>query len=182
MASLYAVRPVRASEWREIRALRLAALTDEVAATAFVESYDAAAGRPDEFWQERAQAASVDAGPEAVARQFIAVADDGTWVGTAVALVEKAGEADFEGAVVEESGGHLVGVYLHPGHRGAGVMDELFEAALEWLRELGLSRVRLYVHADNARAQRFYEKAGFRDTGGRFTGSIGPEIEMAKAL
>ena len=113
---------------------------------------------------------------------FVAVAGDGSWVGTAVGLVEKAGATDFEGSVIEESGGHVVGVYLHPDHRGHGVMDDLFEAVTGWLRELGLPRVRLYVHADNARAQRFYEKTGFRATGAEFTGSIGPEIEMARPL
>ncbi|RZU32928.1 GNAT family N-acetyltransferase [Blastococcus saxobsidens] len=178
----HTVRPVRAHEWQQIRTLRLEALSDEAAPQAFLETYAQAAGRLDEFWQERARGSSVDAGPDADARQFVAITGDGTWVGTAVGLVEKAGAVDFQGSVVEEPGGHVAGVYLHPDHRGRGVMDLLFEAVTDWLRGLGLPRVRLYVHADNTCAQRFYEKAGFRDTGDRFTGSIGPEIEMARPL
>jgi hypothetical protein len=34
----YTIRPVRAHEWREIRALRLDALLDEVAPIAFLDS------------------------------------------------------------------------------------------------------------------------------------------------
>ncbi|RBY77321.1 GNAT family N-acetyltransferase [Blastococcus sp. TF02-09] len=182
MTAPYTVRPVRAHEWREIRALRLEALCDPAAPQAFLETYEQAAARPEEFWRDRARGSAVDAGPDAVARQFVAIADDGTWVGTAVALVERAGAVDVGGSVVEESGGHVVGVYLHPDHRGRQVMDRLFEAVTDWLGAQQLPRVRLNVHADNARARRFYEKAGFRDTGVRFTGSIGPEVELARPL
>ena len=181
MTTRYAVRPVRADEWREIKALRLRALSDEAAPMAFLESYGEAEARPDGFWQERAQGSAPDAGARAGARQFVAVTDDGTWVGTAAALVEEAGDVDFEGRVVEAAGGHVVGVFLLPEHRGRDVMGRLLEAIVDWLRELGLSRARLYVHADNIRAQRCYEKYGFRPTGARFTGTMGPEIEMARA-
>ena len=180
--TLYDIRPVRADEWQEIKALRLRALADDAAPIAFLETSADAAARPDEFWQERARGSSVDAGPGAGARQFVAVTKDGEWVGTAVALVEAAGDVDFEGAVVSRSGGHVVGVFLCPEHRGRGVLDRLFEAAGDWLRALALERVRLYVHADNVRAQRSYEKLGFEPTGTRVSGSIGTEIEMAMTL
>jgi GNAT superfamily N-acetyltransferase len=178
----YTVRPVRGHEWREVRAVRLAALSDDAAPMAFLESYDDAARRPDEFWQDRARGSSLDAGHRAGARQFVAVADDGTWVGTATVLVERAGARDYEGTTIEEDGGHVVAVYLRPEHRGRGVMERLFASAADWLRELGLSRVRLHVHADNARAQGLYERVGFRPTGATSTSSIGPEIEMAMPL
>lgn len=181
MAAPYTVRPVRAHEWRELRALRLEALQDEAAPMAFLESYAAAAARSDEPWQEYARASGVD-GPAAVSRQFVAIAEDGTWVGSVVALVERAGTQDYEDTTIAQDGGHMVAVYLRPEHRGRGIMERLFAAAADWLRALGLSRVRLYVHADNARAQRLYERIGFRPTGATFTGSIGPEIEMALPL
>ena len=38
-AMTYTIRAVRAHEWREIRALRLAALQDEVAAIAFLDTW-----------------------------------------------------------------------------------------------------------------------------------------------
>ena len=182
MTTQYEIRPVQADEWRQIRALRLRALSDEAAPMAFLESYAEAATRPDGFWQDRARRSSVEAGPGAAARQFVAVTGDGGWVGTAVALVEKAGDVDIEGAVIERSGGHVVGVFLRPEHRGRGVTGRLFQAVTDWLRETGLDHVRLYVHADNARAQRSYEKSGFRPTGTRISGTMGPEIEMARKL
>ena len=174
MTTRYRIRPTRAHEWRESKALRLLALSDEAAPMAFVESHGEAAARPDDFWQGRARSSSLDAGPGAGARSFVAVTDDGTWVGTAVALVEGPGDVDVEGRVVEEAGGHVVGVFLHPEHRGRGVMDSLLQAVTDWLRELGLSRARLYVHADNRRAQRCYEKSGFRPTGSGSPARWGP--------
>lgn len=176
------IRPIRAHEWREVRALRLKALKDEIAPLAFVESYEEGAAQPDEFWQARAQGSSNDAGPQAGACQFVAIADDGTWVGTSVALIEKAGEQDFEGKTIERSGGHVVGVFLQPEHRGKGVIGNLLDATLDWMRQRRLTRVRLYVHADNVGARRAYEKAGFTATGRSFHGSLGLEIEMARAL
>ena len=182
MTAPYTVRPVRAHEWQEARALRLAALSDDAAPVAFLTTHDEAAARPDEYWREQTRASSVDAGEEALARQFVAISEDGTWLGTAVALVEEVGQRNYAGSVVDHRGGAVVGVYLRPEHRGRGVMEEVLDAVAGWLRARGLPRARLNVHADNARARRLYEKAGFRATGTQFTSSIGPEIEMAKAL
>ncbi len=182
MAAPYTVRPVRAHEWQEARALRLAALTDAAAAVALLTTYDDAAARPDAFWREQTRASSLDAGEEASARQFVAISEDGTWVGSAVALVEEVGQRDYAGSVVDHRGGAVVGVYVRPEHRGRGVMEDVLDAVAGWLRDRGLPRARLTVHADNARARRLYEKAGFRATGRQFTSSIGPEIEMETAL
>ncbi|WP_040338360.1 GNAT family N-acetyltransferase [Candidatus Blastococcus massiliensis] len=183
MTTQYEVRPVRAHEWREVRDLRLAALSDEAAPIAFLQTYAEAAARPDEFWRERSRDSSADAGPDAAARQFVAIAEDGTWVGSLVALVERAGDDDYAGTTIEEpGGGHLVAVYLHPEHRGRGVMEGVFEAAFGWLRGLGLPRVRLHVHEDNARAERFYARCGFSLTGAGFEGPHGWEREMAMTL
>ncbi|NEK85291.1 GNAT family N-acetyltransferase [Blastococcus saxobsidens] len=182
MTAGYTIRPVRADEWREARALRLAALTDEAAGIAFLETYDEAVVRPDDFWQERTARSSSDAGPEADVRQFVAVADDGTWVGTAAALVEKAGTEDYSGETIAQDAGHVVAVYLHPDHRGRGVMEDLFDAATGWFRERGLRRARLHVHEDNARAERFYARYGFRPTGEGFDGPHGWEREMVLPL
>jgi ribosomal protein S18 acetylase RimI-like enzyme len=181
-AMTYTIRPVRADEWREIRLLRLEALQDDLAPIAFLDSFADAQTQPDEFWQVRAARSSSDAGHEAGARQFVAVDGSGSWVGTLVVIVEKAGEVDFEGKTVSEARGHVVGVYLRPEHRGRGVLQELFEAALGWIRERGLPQARLHVHADNIRARKAYEKAGFRATGNGFRGAAGNEIEMARRL
>ncbi|MBL0887754.1 GNAT family N-acetyltransferase [Myceligenerans indicum] len=178
----YEIRPVRSTEWREIRDLRLLALQDELAPFAFLATYETESAHPDEFWIERARTSSLDAGPEAGARQFVAVSDDGTWVGTAVTLVERQGSTDFEDAVVEQDGAHVVGVFVHAAHRGGGLIDRLFDAALGWARERALDRARLYVHRDNPRAQAVYRRLGFAATGNSFTGAMGPELEMARTL
>ena len=180
MAS-YEIRPIRAHEWREVKALRLEATRDDVAAIAFNESHDAEAAKPDSFWQERAAGSSAGAGADARARQFVAVADDGTWVGTSVALLENAGDTDFEGEPIAHTGAHIVGVYLNPAHRGSGVIERLFAACVDWCTARGHERVRLYVHADNARAQGAYAKCGFVASGREVNGALGREIEMLHA-
>ncbi|MZD04930.1 GNAT family N-acetyltransferase [Streptomyces sp. SID5785] len=158
----YEIRPVRGEEWRAVRELRLAALKDGAAPIAFLETYEQALERPDGFWQDRARGASHGTS----ARQFVAVAADGRWVGTVVALVEEAGTEDFFGRPVRERQVQLVGVYVRPQARGIGVTEKLFEAAVAWARGLeGLRRVRLHVHEDNARAEGFYRKFGFVLTG-----------------
>ena len=182
MVAPYTVRRVRADEWPEIKALRLAALSDDAAPIAFLQNYEVVAAYPDELWQERVRNSSLDAGADAPGRQFVAVAPDGTWVGSTLALVEQPGDVAFDGAVPAEPGGHVVGVYVAPDHRGRNLPDRLLEAAAEWLRERGQTRMRLFVHVDNGRARRAYEKAGFVATGAQITAVNGLELEMVRAL
>ncbi|MFD9395207.1 GNAT family N-acetyltransferase [Streptomyces sp. NPDC060000] len=158
----YVVRVVRAEEWASVKALRLLALQDPAAPLAFVETYEAAAERPDSFWQERAVGASEGAGG---ARQFVAEAEDGQWAGTVTVLVEEAGSVDWAGFPVERRQGHVVGVFVRKEWRGSGMTGELLEAAVDWAWGLGLERVRLIVHERNLRAQGAYRKAGFMPTG-----------------
>ncbi|CAM5710541.1 GNAT family N-acetyltransferase [Streptomyces griseomycini] len=161
----YAIRPVRAEEWPAAKELRLTALRDPVAHLAFLESYEDAAGRPDSYWQERTARGAESAGDASGVRQFVAEAADGTWVGTVAVLIEEAGATDWAGFPVERRQGHLVGVYVAPGHRGSGLTGALFDAALEWAWGRGVERVRLIVHPQNARALGFYRKAGFVESG-----------------
>lgn len=176
------VRPIRAHEWRERRDQRLRALQDDAAAIAFTVNYAEAAARPDESWREVALSSSIDAGPDAPARQFVAVTGDGEWVGTLTVLIELEGDLDFEGKAVARSGGGIVGVYVDPAFRGQGLLARLFEAAFDWVRERGFDHARLYVHADNVRARAAYEKVGFAATGVTLTGLIGPELELARRV
>lgn len=157
-----AVRPVRAGEWAAVRELRLTALRDPVARLAYLETHEEAVGRPDSYWRERTANAAEDAGG---VRQFVAEAADGSWVGTVTVLIEEAGATDWAGFPVARRQGHLVGVYVRPGHRGSGVTGALFDAALEWAWGRGAERVRLIVHPENARALGFYRKAGFVESG-----------------
>ncbi|MFE6893330.1 GNAT family N-acetyltransferase [Streptomyces sp. NPDC057694] len=158
----FVVRTVRADEWAAVKELRLASLRDEVAPIAFLQTYEAAAGQPDSFWQERAAGAELGT----ATRQFVAVADSGRWLGSVVVLVEEAGTEDFFGQPIEERQAQIVAVYVRPEARGGQVTPELFSAACAWAYSLeGLGRVRLHFHQDNARAEGFYRKFGFVRTG-----------------
>ncbi|MDQ0991716.1 GNAT family N-acetyltransferase [Streptomyces sp. V3I7] len=158
----YVVRAIRPDDWDSVRQLRLDALRDPVAPIAFLETYEDAAGRPDSFYRERA----VNSGEGSTsAHQFIAEAPDGTWAGTVTVLMEEAGSRDWSGRPVERRQGHLVGVFVRPEHRGNGLIKLLFDAGAEWAWQQRAERVRLFVHADNARAQRAYRKAGFVPSG-----------------
>ncbi|MFI7383590.1 GNAT family N-acetyltransferase [Streptomyces sp. NPDC049813] len=158
----YEIRAVRPEEWPAVKELRLAALCDPVAPLAFLETYEQALARPDAFWQDRAAGASHGTS----ARQFVAVRSDGIWDGTVVALIEEAGTEDFFGRVVEQRQAQLVGVFVRSGARGRGVTEALFSAAVEWALGVGgVTRVRLHVHEENARAVGFYRRFGFVPTG-----------------
>ncbi|MER5199521.1 GNAT family N-acetyltransferase [Streptomyces sp. NPDC002755] len=179
----YMVRTVRAEEWASVKALRLLALRDPAAPIAFLETYEAAAARPDAFWQERAAGA---AGGAAGVRQFIAEAEDGQWAGTVTVLVEEAGTVDWAGFPVERRQGHVVGVYVRDEWRGGGMTRALLDAAVDWVWELGLERVRLIVHEENLRAQGAYRKAGFIPSGrtvplGQGTGEAEYEFVLERA-
>ncbi|WP_203617177.1 GNAT family N-acetyltransferase [Streptomyces bauhiniae] len=154
----YVVRAVRAEEWGDVKRLRLDALRDPVAHLAFLETYEDAAARPDSFWQERAAQGSG-------VRQFIAEAPGGEWAGSVTVLLEKAGSEDWAGYAVERRQGHVVGVFVRPEHRGNGLIQQLLDAGVAWAWEQGAERARLFVHADNPRAQGAYLRAGFKPTG-----------------
>ena len=171
------IRRVRADEWQLARALRLDALRDEAAGIAFLESYDDASAQPDQFFQDRtARAAEGDD-----VAQLVAV--DGTvWAGSVTVLVQHAGSVDFHGRTIEHTRAVVVGVYVRPEHRGAGLIDRLLDAAGQWAAERGFDSLTLGVHQDNARAQGAYRRAGFVPSGVEYTGPIGPELELVRAL
>ncbi|MFD7923521.1 GNAT family N-acetyltransferase [Streptomyces sp. NPDC059740] len=164
----YVIRPVRAEEWATAKEFRLAALRDPVAPIAFLETYEEAQARPEEFWRARTARAAAEAG----ACQFVAEGPAGDWAGTMTVLVEEAGEKDFLGERVEQRQAHVVGVFVRPEHRGGTLAPALLRAAVEWgLSREGVRQVRLFVHRDNARAEAFYRRAGFartREVGGEY--------------
>ncbi|MEV0416548.1 GNAT family N-acetyltransferase [Streptomyces sp. NPDC050448] len=160
----HVVRQVRADEWQKVKELRIAALQDPAAPVAFLEALAQAEARTDEFWQDRAQGASHGRH----ARQFVAEGPDGQWAGSVTVLVEEGGTTDFFEQPIEQTQGHVVGVFVRAEQRGTGLTEALFAAALDWAWSLegpGLERVRLFVHEDNARAAAFYRRFGFRASG-----------------
>ncbi|MFG3000862.1 GNAT family N-acetyltransferase [Streptomyces sp. NPDC048340] len=162
----HVIRPIRADEWEQVKELRIASLHDPVASIAFLDTAELAEARPDSFWQERTAGA---ASGRAVC-QFVAEGPDGVWDGSVTVLVEELGTTDFLDREIETTQGHVVGVFVREGRRGTGLAEELFRAGLEWawsLENPGLERVRLYVHERNDRAQAFYRRIGFQDSGVR---------------
>lgn len=166
----YQVRPIRADEWPAVRALRLEMLRDPAADIAYLDTYELASERPDDFWQERA-ASGAEGGPN---RQFVAEGPGGHWAGTVTVFMEEPGTKDFTGAPIARRQAHVIGVYVHPDHRGGTITPALFREAVAWgSAQPDVTRVRLFVHKDNARAAAFYRKAGFVRVG-----SAGDEVEM----
>lgn len=63
--------------------------------------------------------------------------------------------------------------YVFPEHRGAGVARGALAALERWFADTGHHELRLRVAADNARAQKVYQAAGYRVTGINMRKAIG---------
>ena len=62
---------------------------------------------------------------------------------------------------------HLVGMWVAPERRGSAVATQLVEAVCLAARAAGAAGVVLWVADDNTRAERFYRRLGFVETGER---------------
>ncbi|MFF0553072.1 GNAT family N-acetyltransferase [Streptomyces sp. NPDC004311] len=82
--------------------------------------------------------------------------------------------------------GELYALYVLPALVGSGVGRALIEAVHARARELGLGRLLLWVLEDNARARRFYERAGYAADGAvqadEYDGVSLPEVRYGLAL
>src|SRR3954453_14255163 len=63
---------------------------------------------------------------------------------------------------------------------GTGVAQQAHDLVLDVLRSRGLDRASLRVFTGNARGRRFYEKLGWRATGGRSHSSFPPYAELLR--
>jgi ribosomal protein S18 acetylase RimI-like enzyme len=82
--------------------------------------------------------------------------------------------AEVDGRVVayvnlHERGGaaHLSYLFVDPAEHGRGIGTQLTERALDHARRRGHRRATLATAVDNRPARRFYERAGWKDTGVR---------------
>lgn len=178
MTGAVSVRRIRLHEWREVRDLRIEAVSDPAASMAFLSTRAEELSREDAFWRGRAAGGALGE----TAAQFVAVTSDDDWVGTVTVLLREIGTRDHLDRVVEQARADVVGVYLAPAYRGQGVLADLFAAAADWAHEQGAEALTLDVHADNARAHAAYRKLGFSPTGVTFTSSIGAELEMRRPI
>lgn len=145
------VRRITAADGAMLRDLRLRALTDTP--WAFGSTFALEVDRTQAEWDERA--ASGAAGSE---RCTVLAFVSGECVGLVGGFRN---EEDRYHADVD-----LVSMWVAPEHRGNGVADALVDAILEWARDDAQADVvGLWVTRGNDRAQRFYERLGFVETG-----------------
>ena len=64
-----------------------------------------------------------------------------------------------------EAQGEAWTLFVDPGTWGAGLSDALIEDGLAWLAAAGFGSVTAWSFVDNRRANRFYQRYGFRDEG-----------------
>ena len=100
---------------------------------------------------------------------FVAVADDGRFVGMA-----NGGPAPDH----PEAAG-VYGMWVAPEARGQGLGRRLLEAVEGWAREAGYGLIGLGVTTTNEAAIRLYERSGYTDLGQRLPLRDDTELEIA---
>jgi ribosomal protein S18 acetylase RimI-like enzyme len=65
---------------------------------------------------------------------------------------------------LREPAGFVHDIVVDEAAQGSGIAGALMSSAIDWLRDRGAPRVLLWTAPQNARAQRIFEKLGFRRT------------------
>jgi GNAT superfamily N-acetyltransferase len=134
------VRRLSASDWEELRDLRLAALAD--APTAFDSTHQRESSFGQDDWLRRLTPQSVTA--------------------VAYAADEAVGLA---GGYLNGDVHELVSMWVRPSARGTGVAGRLVDEVRTWAAEQGGERLVLWVVEGNEAAERLYRRLGFAPTG-----------------
>lgn len=148
-------------DWPRYRDIRLRSLQESP--TAYGSSYEREIGLTDADWAERL----------ANAPTFLALADDGSVIGTATAFWT--GDADL----------HLLAMYVAPVARGTGPAHQLIDAVVGVAERRRADRVVLQVTEGNEAAASCYRRYGFVATGRTSTRAAAPpltELEYAYPL
>jgi GNAT superfamily N-acetyltransferase len=160
------IRQIHPHEWREYRAIRLAALADSP--DAFGSSLADEQALPEERWQQRVDGG----GPDEHRVLFVAIDDAGEWVGLAGTYSPADPGADVE----------LISMWVAPAGRGQGLGAALVNFVLAWALGRGLGTVGLWVTSTNADAVRLYQRCGFVDSGERQPLPSNPAFEENRML
>jgi ribosomal protein S18 acetylase RimI-like enzyme len=137
------VRRVQRGEWRDLRDLRLLALSD--APEAFESRYEDAIQRADQWWIEWAERSA-----QGEAQAMFLARDGNDPVG-------------IVGAFVEGQRCWLISMWAAPPVRRRGIGAALVESVAEFARASGHTELFLKVRVDNDPARRLYERCGFLD-------------------
>lgn len=132
---------VTENDWRDLKTVRLAALTE--APAAFGSNLEREQDYDEDRWRSWARSAAV----------FLAFVD-GKPVGIAAG---RPGESSAEREIVS--------VWVDPAWRGRAIASRLLSAVLDWAEGEGSERVRLWMTRGNESARRVYERHGFGATG-----------------
>jgi len=99
-------------------------------------------------------------------KRLLLVAErDATLIGYAMLVHGEPADPDVAVAVQGRPTAELSKLYVHPHHHGGGVAMALVDRAVRAAADCGAVSVWLGVNIHNARANRFYEKAGFAVVG-----------------
>ena len=129
----------------------------------FLEALDSSLERRTTYWA--AQIEGADRG----GRRVIIAEHEGSPVGFATF-------GPAEGEAPDRQLGEVYAIYLDPAHWSQGYGRALFQAATEGLRGAGFKQAVLWVLESNARARRFYERAGWKPDGETKRDERGPVV------
>ena len=85
----------------------------------------------------------------------------------------------------DDTDGEIYAIYFHPDFWGTSVTHTAFEFCINRLKELGFTKINIWVLEENMRARKFYEKHGFAFDGTRKIIKIGKpfsEIRYSKKI
>jgi GNAT superfamily N-acetyltransferase len=147
------IRALAPVDWRDLKAVRLEALSDSP--HAFLS-----AGGDESTWTD-----------DAWRRTF----QTGMWV-VAAAGLRIVGLARMSRAGSEPP--HIEAVWTHPHHRGRGIASALVQWLIAWEQRSGATEILIWVIEPNRAARGLYESLGFEPTGERQSlGSAGERVE-----
>jgi GNAT superfamily N-acetyltransferase len=150
----FTVRRAVAGDERALRAVRLQALAESP--SAFGSTYERELARTTADWQRWISPGAT----------YILDADEPRGI--------VAGARDGEDPSVV----NLMAMWVHPLLRGGAAADALVRSVLSWAAVEGAREVRLRIARGNLRAQRCYERNGFRLTGRELAGEREGLIEV----